>query len=192
MISPSLSRTAVPLALAVTLLLGPARAHAQAEPAPFAPPAASAELGAQGQWVLSLGATSAPYLSFRKQGGDWVLALNPAIDTFIAPHVSVGGAVTYQHSSAGTGYDVVGLTARAGYSLPVTERVGFWPLGMLGVQHQSGNHASSTATLFTLYAPFLFHIVPHLFVGAGPSFTLFLSGGNDSVFGIDTLLGGWF
>ena len=42
-----------------------------------------------------------------------------------------------------------------------------------------------------MFAPFLYHLVPHLFVGAGPSLSFLLSGGDGSSYGLDFVLGGW-
>ena len=167
-----------------------ARAEGEAGFAPVTE--AAAGFGAVGQLVLSMGPTSDEHLFFHKGGGSWALQLAPAADTFIAPHVSVGGIARYGHDSAGTGTDSFGLTARAGYAIGIHDRFGVWPLGGLAVGHSSEIHKSSTNTSLILFAPFMFHPAPHFFAGLGPSFRLNLSGPGGNQFGIDSMLGGWF
>jgi hypothetical protein len=155
--------------------------------------------GAQGQFVASMGLSTQEHLFFHKQsGGGWQLGIQPALDYFVVPRLSVGGLVGYVHSSGGAGTgansngaDVVAVAGRAGFNLDITDKVGFWPLGGLSVQYQSVNHSSSTNTWLNLYAPFLFHPAPHFFVGAGPSFLFNLSGPMANQYGIDSFLGGW-
>ena len=55
----------------------------------------------------------------------------------------------------------------------------------------STNHNTNTSTRLQIFAPFLYHLVPHLFVGLGPSFSWRLSGGEGKVYGVDFVLGGW-
>jgi hypothetical protein len=172
-------------------------ARAEGDTGGFAPAAeTAAAFGAVGQIALSLGATADEHFFFHKSGGNWQLQLAPAADTFIAPHLSVGGAVSYRHDSGGgmnaTGTDAFGLAARVGYAFAINERFSVWPLGGLAVDHTSVNHGSSTNTWLTVYAPLLFHPAPHFFAGVGPSFRVNLSGPGGNEFGLDSLLGGWF
>jgi hypothetical protein len=177
-----------------------ARAEGTEETGSFAPAAeTAAAFGAVGQLALSLGATADEHFFFHKGGGTWQLQLAPAADYFLAPHLSVGGAVSYYHASGGpgtgvnaAGADKLGLAARAGYALGINERFSFWPLAGLAFDHGSFNHNSSTNTWFTLYAPFLFHPAAHFFAGVGPSFRFNLSGSGATEYGLDSMLGGWF
>ena len=53
------------------------------------------------------------------------------------------------------------------------------------------DHAHTTATNMSILAPFLWHLAPHFFMGAGPGVDIGISGPNDTVYGIDFILGGW-
>ncbi|HVZ72600.1 MAG TPA: hypothetical protein VHJ20_09515 [Polyangia bacterium] len=186
-------KLALPLALACTLFAS--AAHAEGD-AGFAPaPQTGGGFGTTGQWVLSLGSmTDAPFFFHHGDGG-WQLQLAPAADYFIINNVSVGGAVKFAHASGGganaDGVDTFGLEARAGYALAINGQFTFWPLVGLAVDHTSVNHTSSTSTSLPIFAPVLFHVVPHFFVGAGPSVVIGLSNGGNEV-GLDCILGGWF
>ena len=110
------------------------------------------------------------FLFFHKNSpGDWEISLHPAIDYFITSSVSLGAVVGYRHSSAATGTTALDLGARAGFNLNINDHVGVWPTAGLGVNYVSADYDSSTTTTFGIFAPFLYHLVPHLFVGLGPS-----------------------
>ncbi|HVU52867.1 MAG TPA: hypothetical protein VHL80_19430 [Polyangia bacterium] len=195
---------AVLVAVAVALAAPFARA-ASSEPAAastsggFAPAAdAAAAFGVTGQLALSLGATGGGYLSVLKHG-DWSLQLAPSADYFFFPHVSVGGLVAYGHDSgaggvrtSGVGSDTFSIGARAGYAFAFDDRFGVWPLVGLRLDYLAENHGSQTDTFLPIYAPALFHPAPHFFVGAGPRVDVHLSGHESTLWGIDTVLGGWF
>src|SRR4030095_7730122 len=103
--------------------------------------------------------------------GDWAISLHPAIDYFITSSVSLGAVVGYLHSPAATGTTVLDLGARPGFNLNINDHVGVWPNAGLSVKYASADHGSDTTTRFGIFAPFLYHLVPHLFVGLGPSFS---------------------
>jgi hypothetical protein len=179
------------LALAAAAGLGSSLAGAAraAEESGFAPTAApGGGFGAVGQWVLSGEANLAFHTS---TGGGWDIRFQPSLDTFIAPSFSVGGVVTVAHASGGT--TSVGLGPRAGYNLNFNEHIGWWPLVGVRVAHDSNSmqHTSSSSAAARVFAPFLYHIVPHFFAGLGPSFDLGLSDGHKT-FGVDSIVGGWF
>jgi hypothetical protein len=161
-------------------------------PAPFAA-SPSAGFGAIGQWVLTMKTTGDNgYVFFHKSGGDdWELSLHPSIDYFITNNVSLGATVGYRYSPAATGTTVVDFGARAGFNLTINDNLGFWPTAGLSVNVDSRDHNTNTHTTFGVFAPFLYHLVPHLFVGLGPSFALPLSGGGGNSYGVDFVLGGW-
>jgi hypothetical protein len=198
----------VPLASALALLLAPLAGNARAEstePAGetsggFAPVAApGGGFGGVGQLALSLGATADEHFFFHKSGGAWQLQIAPAADYFVIPNLSVGGVVAYQHASSGggpgtsgLGSDTFELAARVGYAIAINDRFGFWPLGGFALTYVSADHASQTDTWFTIFAPVLFHPAPHFFVGLGPNVRVHLSGSDNTEYGIDSMLGGWF
>ncbi len=166
-----------------------------AKPAPtFAPMVqAAGGFGAPTQWVLTM--STAPgggsFFLHKVSGGTWAVNLQPALDYFLTDRVSVGGVVGIGHVSGDEGTTTVSLGARAGFNLNLIDRLGLWPTGGLFIAHTSLPHDSNTATSLALYAPFLYHLAPHLFVGAGPSFQHGLSGGDYTLYGLDVTIGGW-
>jgi hypothetical protein len=161
--------------------------------APFAA-SPSAGFGALGQWVLALRTTSdqGGYLFFQKDSpGDWRLSLHPEIDYFITGNISLGALFGFFYSPAGTGTTRVDIGGRAGFNANINDHLGFWPSAGVALNIDSENHTTNTSTSFGIFAPFLYHLVPHLFVGAGPSFSARLSGGSGKTYGIDFTLGGW-
>jgi hypothetical protein len=162
-------------------------------PAPFAA-SPSAGFGATGQWVLSFRTTDdgGGYLFFHKNSpGDWAISLHPSIDYFITGNVSLGATFGFFYTPAGTGRTTVNLGARAGYNLTINDHIGFWPSAGFGLNVDNEMHNTTTSTTFGIFAPFLYHLVPHLFVGVGPSFSVLMSGGSGKTYGIDFVLGGW-
>jgi hypothetical protein len=162
-------------------------------PAPFAA-SPSAGFAAVGQWVLSLRTTGdgGGYFFFHKNSpGDWELSLHPSIDYFIANSISLGATFGFRHTPAGTGATAVDLGARAGFNLNINDHVGFWPSAGFGLNVDNEEHVTNTSTTFGIFAPFLYHLVPHLFAGVGPSFSARLSGGGGKTYGLDFILGGW-
>jgi hypothetical protein len=192
------NRTTKSLLLLVGALLAttsPARAQGDAT-TPFAPMAqATGGFGAPTQWVLTMSTTPGSGFVFVRKvsGGSSEIALHPALDYFIADHISVGGVVGIGYVSGDAGRTTIDLGARIGYDLNIQDRIGVWPMAGLFVSHVSddANHSSNTATSLTLFAPFLYHLAPHFFVGLGPSFQLGLSGGDYKQYGLDFTLGGW-
>jgi hypothetical protein len=162
-------------------------------PAPFAA-SPSAGFAALGQWVLSLRTTDdgGGYFFFHKaSGGDWQLSLHPSVDYFITSSVSLGATFGYFYSPADTGTTVLSLGGRAGFNLTIDDHIGFWPSAGVGITIDSRMHNTNTSSSFGIFAPFLYHLVPHLFVGVGPSFSVQLNDGNGKTYGLDFVLGGW-
>jgi hypothetical protein len=120
----------------------------------------------------------------------WQLHLQPSADYFIATNVSIGGTIGFTHNSGPPSSDFFNLGVRAGYNLAISNPVTFWPMVGITVGHAFGT-GGSTSTDLHIFAPFLFHLVPHLFVGAGPDFDLPLNGGGTG-YGLQTVVGGWF
>ena len=161
-------------------------------PAPFAA-SPSAGFGAIGQWVLTMKTTGDNgYVFFHKpSGGDWELSLHPSIDYFITNSVSLGATFGYFHSPAATGTTVVDLGARAGFNLTINDNLGFWPTAGISLNIDSRMHVENVRTVLGVFAPFVYHLVPHLFVGLGPSFAARLQGDGGNSYGVDFVLGGW-
>ncbi len=202
----SLTRAAVgiALALAVTMVpraagaqeLAPPTAAASAPSGGSASPAATASgFGVAGAWVVSVQSYNAgsatPSFFFAKQAsGGSTLLIQPGLDYFIGNGISVGGVVGFGYSSGSPATTVVNLGARAGFNQGLTGNVSFWPtIGIDGSYiHNTGS--SSTAAL-EVFAPFLYHAAPHLFLGAGPFLSYLVKGGPDTQYGLDFVIGGW-
>jgi len=194
LLSPVVTKAVAGLVVGCALLVLPARAHAQDAPAP----AHVATSGALGQ---GFGETSQIVISgeanafFRKTNhAGWTAAITPALDYFIMPSVSVGGSVTAligDHSHTG-----IGVAARAGYNLNLTENLGVWPIAGIGYAHEStgsgATSVSASATVAHFYVPILYHIIPHVFAGIGPFYDLKVAGDGNSSYGVKTVVGGWF
>ena len=166
-----------------------AEAPAASSPGPFAQLASrGGNFGAVGQFAIS---GELEVSMVKQRGGSTTVSLQPALDYFIAPNLSVGGVVGLAITSGNPGVTRVLLGARAGYNLAVAERISFWPTGGLFFTHFSSGAASNNSTWLRVFGPFLFHPVPHLFVGAGPFIELGLSGGGGDRFGLQSVVGGW-
>jgi hypothetical protein len=161
-------------------------------PAPFAA-SPSAGFAALGQFVLTMKTTGDDgYVFFHKpSGGDWTISLHPSVDYFLINSVSLGATFGYSYSPADTGTTTLDLGGRAGFNLNINDHLGFWPMAGFALNLFSSNHNTDTSTSFGIFAPFLYHLVPHLFVGLGPSFSVVMSGGSGKAYGLDFVLGGW-
>jgi hypothetical protein len=190
------------LSLTALLLAATSSARAQNDGAPFAGSAATTpapmavsggSFGAPTQWVLSMATAtgSSTFFLHKASGGGWEVNLQPALDYFIADRISIGGLVGVDHTSGDEGTTTVSLGARAGFNLPLVDRITLWPTAGVFVSHTSLPHDSNTASRLAVFAPFLYHAAPHVFVGAGPSFVYGLSGGDYKLYGLDLIIGGW-
>jgi hypothetical protein len=203
----SLIRAAVGVALAVLVLwAAPRSARAQdlapptaATSAPTtstasASPAASA-FGVAGAWVISVQSNNAgsatPSFLFAKQAsGGWRFLIQPGLDYFIGNGISVGGVVGFGYTSGSPATTAVNFGARAGFNQGLNEHISFWPtIGIDGSYiHNTG---SNTAAQLEVFAPFLYHVAPHFFLGAGPFLSYYVKGGPDTQYGLDFVIGGW-
>ena len=186
------------LVLSVFALLGLAAPSALAQTATVPPPVTSAAaaptglaagFGQQGQLVVS---SELAFGLHRIDGGAVHLFLRPALDYFIAQNISVGGMVILNYSNppgaAPTQTDIW-LGARAGYNLLLTDAISFWGTLAFLYQNPAGDTGSNVRA--RVFAPFLFHLVPHLFVGVGPYFEQGMSESFTN-FGLESLVGGYF
>jgi hypothetical protein len=198
-------RTAL-LAALTALLAFPNAARAQ-EPAP-APEAA--RFGTSG--VLSISsdfqAGIKGQLFSAPSGGDpnglFSVTLAPALDYFVADHVSLGGQVVLLYArNGGAKLTAFGLGPRIGYEFPLSEKVSLWP--KLSIIYATANVDSGVSTLggsvtfdgwslaVDVFAPLLFHVVPHFFLGFGPDLSTELvakASGKDAI--KTTSIGGLF
>ena len=156
--------------------------------------AAAGSFGEARQWVFSMSSEGEfPFRLSKTGDGEWGMVFRPSLDVFLIRNVSVGGIVTL--SKYGGGSDV-GFGARAGYNVGLTSLVSIWIRGGIYVhRYATDNAPSGTETVMDLNVPFLFHVVPHFFLGVGPFFHLPLQnsmmGGTDATYGLTATVGGW-
>ncbi|HVY40097.1 MAG TPA: hypothetical protein VHM31_19290 [Polyangia bacterium] len=195
-------------------------------PAPAAAPAGSmmgagtGAFGSLGQLVVSV---DLPFMNEGPQfaivhestsmGGSSSTDINirPALDYFVAPHISVGGQVGIEHGSTGfsiagssVNQTIIGVEVRGGYELALTDTVSLWPRLGIGYNHNSysgggGTDSSGYDLDLLISVPVLWHPASHFFLGAGPAFTTQLVNkveGNDvgktTDIGITAVIGGYF
>jgi hypothetical protein len=149
-------------------------------------------------------AASFEYGTVGRGGGSGIdFSLSPAADFFVVEGLSVGadvffGTATPPHGITETSW---GIAPRVGYNLWLCDTISFWPKAYFGYAafsagNNDGNINSSGVGIF---APFLFHPVPHFFLGIGPNFFTQLSNNvqNQSEakatqVGVQATFGGWF
>lgn len=155
----------------------------------------SGPFGDAGQLVFSMASEGEFPFRFWKTGGSgWSLRLRPSLDYFIKEHLSVGGLVRIDTDD---GQSTIGLGARVGYDLVLASAVSLWIRGGLSYDHTSPKSGPSTSiTTLDVVVPFLFHFVPHFFLGVGPFFSLPLTnsaamGNKDATFGLTAIVGGY-
>jgi hypothetical protein len=181
-----------------------ARADDQTPPPPAFSPAptggpfnvSGGAFGEANQFAFSMASEGEfPFRLSKSGGGDWGLALRPSLDVFIKQNVSVGGMVVIE---SGGGSSKIGLGVRAGYNIFLASTVSLWLRGGLSYDHTSVNNGPSySITTLHILVPFLFHFVPHFFLGVGPFFDQPLTdsrpgSGKDATYGLTAIVGGYF
>jgi hypothetical protein len=194
-LSPVVTKAVAASVVGCALLVLPAQARAQdpAAPAPAAAPAVPGALGQgfgeEGQVVI----TNEGFLGFNKTNNvGWDFTLKPAADYFFMPSISAGVVAAYYKAGGDPGLTTVGIGARAGYNLNVTENLGVWAKAGVTYQHASAGDASVSTTWLSLFVPVLYHIIPHLFVGVAPYYNLKIAGDGEHSYGFTYVIGGWF
>jgi hypothetical protein len=135
------------------------------------------------------------------------ISIQPSLDYFVAPNISVGGAIPITHGDLGgvgtaTG---IGLLARGGYNLHLAPMLSLWPQLSIGYVHLSvsptggGSSVSGYNVPLRIFVPLLIHPTEHFFVGIGPVFQTDLISkvsGNDADkttdVGVASVVGGYF
>jgi hypothetical protein len=118
-------------------------------------------------------------------------SLRPALDYFVIPHLSIGGAVefdaySYPHSPTTSSFSIA---PEVGYELALSDTWSFWPQAALSMTFPSPGDPYVT---LRITAPFLVHPVQHFFFGIGPGLEQGLtSNGNTAIIGT-FLIGGYF
>ena len=190
-------KTAISSLLAAVTLFAAAQARAQEVPA------ASGVFGEQGQLFFDAnlgGSFVYEKVSFMDNSNSTTtIRLVPSLMFFLAPNIAVGGAVSFTRiSDDNDSLTALGIGPAAGFNLPLSPLASLLPQLSLGYVHVSDGTNSGYQIAFSVLAPVLLHIAPHLFIGVGPSFTYsFISKveGNDAPkttnFTLGAVIGGW-
>jgi hypothetical protein len=141
-------------------------------------------------------------------GSSTTIKIQPSLDYFLAPNVSVGGALGIAHAAAGTGtgsVTTIGIAARGGYNVGLTPVLSLWAQAQLGYNHLSFSPGGGIADVsgytvtFGVFVPVLYHVTEHLFVGLGPVFQTELmskvmsaDAPKETDFGLQSVVGGYF
>jgi hypothetical protein len=180
-----------------------------------AAPAADIGLGTPGQFAVSDDMQIALIRQSQSLQGQSIdttrIQLQPAIDYFVSPNVSIGGQVRIAYESRDTGggstntMTTLGLLPRVGYNVALSPTSSIWPRASLGYVHTSTDsfNGQVTASGYTVslevFVPLLFQPVPYFFVGGGPLVTTDLISkleGADAVkttnIGLQSTIGGYF
>lgn len=131
------------------------------------------------------------FATLSDNGGSGIsFVLAPAADYFVIDSLSVGAEIQFgilnpAHGSGSVGETdtVFAIAPRVGYDLRLTDTITFWPKLYFGyfTLSASNNGGSSNSTALGIYAPFLWHPVPHFFLGIGPNVSTQLSNNQNSV-----------
>jgi hypothetical protein len=186
--------------------------------APAAPPAAvpptDIGMGTVGQLAISDDMQIAFLRQSQSQGGQGDVTqfqLQPALDYFVSPNLSIGGQVRIVHQSKDTGagtsntVTTLGLLPRIGYNVALSPTSSIWPRLALGYVHTStdsyGGQITSSGYVVSVevFVPLVFQPVPHFFLGGGPLVTTDVISkieGVDAVkttnIGLQSTIGGYF
>ncbi len=153
--------------------------------------------------------------------------IEPALDYFSSRNLSQGLSAFFRYSDSISGINLenenvtFGITGHLAFNLWLADRVSLWPRLALGVWRSqttyhvpsgtfsvsvdgtafpisNGTEVEENAVFVELYAPFLFHLAQHFFVGFGPQayadlFHSANSMANRRMFvGGESTIGGWF
>ena len=118
-------------------------------------------------------------------------SLRPALDYFVIPRLSVGGAVefdsnSYSHAPTTTSFSIA---PEVGYELALSDTWSFWPQAAISMSFP--NPGNPFVTLL-ITAPFLVHPAPHFFFGIGPGLRQGLTSSPATVIVGTFLIGGYF
>jgi hypothetical protein len=167
--------------------------HAAAKHIAAAPVGRDEAFGAVGQ-IVPLGSVELSYIT--GGGGSSYINIRPGVLYFIMDNLAVGGKISIRHTGVtGSSSTQAGLEPLAAYNLVLADKLTFFPQAGIVFDHAFGD-LSGTVVALDAFAPVLYHVASHFFVGAGPEFDFDLivpSGGDHSVtIGLVTTIGGYF
>jgi len=156
-----------------------------------AAPSTPGNFGSMGQIVI--GSEFQGAIGYNSGSEAFFIGLRPSVDYFLKENLSVGGAVALG-TTFREGDDPVelGVRLRAGYNVPLNEKVTVWPTLGVGLVHVDQLLASGTFFEIAITAPFLVHLAPHFFVGGGPGLITQLGDSTSVTLQVSTVVGGYF
>lgn len=149
---------------------------------------------------LAISSDAALSITHYSPGDTTEISLQPAVDYFVIPNLSVGGFIGLNYTTTETTTTVrFGVGPRVGYNLTLSDLVSIWP--KVGFSFSTTNTEfegddadtnDNTAIALNLFVPFMFHPATHFFAGFGPFLDTDLSGDDKvTAFGLKLTLGGW-
>ena len=132
------------------------------------------------------------------------LAVEPAINVFVAPNVALGFQLDIVAVGGGRTLTSVGLLPSVGYNFDLALGVSFVPQARFGFSSTSSSDPApgSTVTRWSIggFAPLIVRPKGNFFVGIGPNFLIDLAAAasagsiaaRETVIGIQSMFGGWF
>ena len=164
--------------------------------------------------MLDIGGSSAS-----NNGGSQVgFSLAPAADYFVIDNLSLGLEILFGYVSASPGSATnggvtvsapssnlteYGFAPRVGYNIPIGSSLSIWPKVFFehaGYSLGGAGKGYGNIQLLGAYVPFLYHPVPHFYVGLGPNILTELGASSDgassnskiTAYGVFASVGGWF
>ncbi|MDP9035293.1 MAG: hypothetical protein M3O50_10840 [Myxococcota bacterium] len=153
------------------------------------------DLGKAGNFVVTNDASFSFYQPLSNANGP-TFRLQPALDYFVVPNVSIGGTLVLGYDSNNKA-TTVGIAGRVGYEIVLSDTWSFWPragLTLTSVSVPAPNSGGGSGLALDVFAPFLVHPAEHFFFGLGPGFHQDIAGNDPKVTAITGgfLIGGYF
>ena len=124
-------------------------------------------------------------VSFQHSGGSGfdsnAIAILPGALWFAADNFAIGGSVGYRRAWGGpfASIDALSISPEAGIAIPLGDRAAFFPrFGLESLTVWNGGNSSFFA--IRAFAPVLFFVAPHFYIGFGPDFLVTAAGPGGS------------
>ena len=152
------------------------------------------------QRQLAISSDAALSITHYSPGDTTTITLQPAVDYFVIPNLSVGGFIGLDYTTTESTTTVrFGIGPRVGYNVTLSDMLSIWPkVGFsfsttnTEVDGDNSDNNDNTAIALNLFVPFMFHPATHFFAGFGPFLDTDLSGDDKvTAFGLKLTLGGW-
>jgi hypothetical protein len=146
------------------------------------------ELERQGNFVIT---NNAGFGVQHQVGGDngTTFVLRPALDYFVIPRLSLGGAVEFDYASGNPNQTTFKIAPEIGYEVALTDTWSIWPQAALSLSFPSPGDPGVT---LIIQVPFLLHPSEHFFFGIGPGFSQGLTSNPTTLITGVFTIGGYF